>query len=69
MAEGLGWAKGEHVAEPGELRPALDRAYERAMQEKKMVMVNVETEANAFLLGMTMKMPQTEAGEDYLPGT
>ncbi|MDE0005255.1 MAG: thiamine pyrophosphate-binding protein [Rhodospirillaceae bacterium] len=69
MAEGLGWAKGEHVAEPGELRPALDRAYERAMEERKMVMVNVETEANAFLLGMTMKMPQTEAGEDYLPGT
>lgn len=68
MTQGLGWAEGEYVTVPNDVRPALDRAYERAVNERKMVCVNITTDPNAFLLGMTMKMPQTAAGEEYVPG-
>jgi thiamine pyrophosphate-dependent acetolactate synthase large subunit-like protein len=65
-AEGLGCATGEFVTKPDEIRPALDRALERALKESKPVVVNCVTDINAYIIpwGWWL-LPESAQGEPY----
>jgi acetolactate synthase-1/2/3 large subunit len=65
-AEALGCAPGELVTEPGQIRPALDRAYEKASRESKPVLVNVITDPNIYIMPFPWwTLPATEKGEPF----
>ncbi|MFC2000166.1 thiamine pyrophosphate-binding protein [Chloroflexota bacterium] len=69
VAEGLGCPPGEFVEEPGGIRPALDRAYERALADRKPVVVNVITDRNIYALEYPWwLLPATPSGEPYALG-
>lgn len=65
-AEGLGCAQGEFVTKPDEIRPALDRALDRAKKESKPVLVNCITDPNVYIIpwGWWL-LPETAEGEPY----
>ncbi len=68
-AEALGCAEGEFVDDPGEIRPALDRAYERAKTESKPVVVNVITDPNVYNFPWPWwVLPETPEGDPYVEG-
>jgi acetolactate synthase-1/2/3 large subunit len=65
-AEGLGCAKGEFVEDDADLPAALDRAYKRAVKEKKPVLVNVVTDPNVYTAQYPWwLLPATAAGEPF----
>ncbi len=66
VAEGLGCAAGEFVEDPDEIRPALERAYERAKAESKPVFVNIMIDPNVYLFPWPWwLLPATPEGEPY----
>jgi acetolactate synthase-1/2/3 large subunit len=66
VAEGLGCAKGEFVIKPDEIRPALDRALERAQKERKPVVVTCMTDPDVYVLEWPwMLLPGTPEGDPY----
>ncbi len=69
VAEGLGCAEGEFVENPGEIRPALDRAYVRAKAERKPVLVNIITDHDIYALEYPwFLLPATSSGDPYIMG-
>ena len=65
-SEGLGCAKGEYVENPDEIRPALERALERAKAHRKPVLVNVITDVNTYIQPWPWwLLPETEGGEPF----
>ncbi len=66
VAEDLGCAKGEFVTKVEEIKPALDRALERAKKESKPVVVTCMTDPNIYVLEWAwMLLPATPEGEPY----
>ncbi len=65
-AEGLGCAPGEYVTEPEQIRPALDRAFAKAKETSKPVLVNVINDPDIYILPWPWWMlPETTEGEPY----
>jgi acetolactate synthase-1/2/3 large subunit len=66
VAEALGCAQGEFATKPEEIRPALDRALERARKESKPVVVTCMTDPDIYVMEWPwMLLPATPEGEPY----
>jgi thiamine pyrophosphate-dependent acetolactate synthase large subunit-like protein len=66
VAEGLGCAQGEYVTEPEQIRPALDRAFARAKETSKPVLINLVTDPHIYVMSWPWWiLPETAEGEKF----
>jgi acetolactate synthase-1/2/3 large subunit len=66
VAEGLGCIAGDFVTESKDIRPAIKKAYEIALREKKPVLVNVITDPFIYNIQYpNWTLPATDKGEPY----